>query len=320
MDVKQFFANLVINNLEDLKLAKNSFFGKNSYLAELQNKIKSANQEEKKQLGKQISQLKEEANSFFSNALKQLEQKEQDLKIANQWLDISSFKNTTFGQLHPLTLISNSIRNWFVANGYYEAKASEIVSDEYNFTRLNIPKNHPAREMHDSLYINANLLLRTHNTGVSALELEKNKNLAFGQFTIGKVYRNDEEDSTHSHQFQQLDFVAVDNCLSIANLMATIKALLNYVFEQDVQTRFRPSFFPFTEPSLEVDIFYNNRWIEILGCGMLHPQVLTLAGYDNKMRGFAGGIGIERLAMIKYNISDIRELYKNDLRFLKQFR
>lgn len=318
MDIQKFFSETKIENLEDLKLAKNQFFGKDSFLAKLQLQLKTASPEEKRELGKQISELKNKAEIFFNQAAKKIEEAQIEAKISNEWLDIHSFSNTLQSGLHPLSLIENKLRFWLISHGYYEVQASEIETDEYNFERLNIAKNHPARQMQDSLYFNKNLLLRTHNTGVSARELEKNQNQPFAQFTIGKVFRNDEEDRTHSHQFRQLDLVAVGN-LSLTDLMGTIQSLLDYVFEEKMQTRFRPSFFPFTEPSLEVDIFYNNQWIEILGCGMMHPKVLKMAGYTNEMQAIAAGIGIERLAMIKFGITDIREFYKNDLRFLKQF-
>ncbi|AFX74526.1 Phenylalanyl-tRNA synthetase alpha chain [Mesomycoplasma hyorhinis SK76] len=318
MDYKKVLNKFVINNLEDLKLAKNAFFGKDSYLAKLQNQLKSVSNEEKKELGKQISQIRQEAETFFANQAKLLEEKKINEQIAKEWIDIN-LPTQSFASLHPLTLIETRIRQWFLANGYFEVKASEIENDEYNFERLNIPKNHPAREMQDSLYIDSNNLLRTHNTGVSARMLELNKNKAFSQFCIGKVYRNDEDDQTHSHQFSQLDFISVGN-LSITDLIGTLKSFLTYVFETDLEFKFRPSFFPFTEPSLEVDIFYKNRWIEILGSGMIHPNVLKQAGYTNNFRAIAAGVGLERLAMIKHGIEDIRELYKNDLRFLKQFK
>ncbi|WP_334198904.1 phenylalanine--tRNA ligase subunit alpha [Mycoplasma struthionis] len=206
-----------------------------------------------------------------------------------------------------------------MSNGYFEYHESEMVSDEYNFERLNIPKSHPAREMQDSLYLKENLLLRTHNTGISAMALEKHKNQEFSQFAIGRVYRNDEEDRTHTHQFTQLDLVSVGNH-SFATLIYTLKEMLSYVLEEKIEIRLRPSYFPFTEPSVEVDIFFKNRWIEVLGAGMIDENVLRSAGYTNNMNGIAAGIGIERIVMIKYGIDDIRELYTNDQRFLKQFR
>ena len=173
--------------------------------------------------------------------------------------------------------------------------------------------------MQDSLYFNPELLLRTHNTGFTARELDENKNKAFKHFAIGSVYRNDEDDRTHSHQFMQADFVAVGH-YSFPNLIWTLKSLLSYVLEREVELRLRPSYFPFTEPSVEVDILHNGEWLEVLGSGILHRNVFKAAGYTNDMNGIAGGVGIERIAMLKYNVKDIREFYTNDLRFINQFK
>ncbi|QBF34992.1 phenylalanine--tRNA ligase subunit alpha [Mycoplasmopsis phocirhinis] len=307
-----------INSYEELKIARSKIYSKDGEIFKLQAQLKSAPVEQKKIIGQQINELK----TYYENEFKLVEKRLEELKIQNlvnsSYIDVSEplFWSAT---LHPITIVENRLRDWFIQNGYFESSAGEIVSDYYNFEKLNIPKDHPARAMQDSLYLNPTTLLRTHNTGISALELEKNANQTMNNFAIGKVYRNDEDDATHSHQFTQLDFVSVGN-VSFANLIWTLKSLLSYVFEQQVELRLRPSFFPFTEPSVEVDIFYKGRWIEVLGAGMLHPNVMSLAGYDTKkFNAFAAGIGIERLAMIKYEIKDIREFYNNDLRTLKQF-
>ncbi|MGY6172341.1 phenylalanine--tRNA ligase subunit alpha [Candidatus Mycoplasma pogonae] len=307
-----------IKTLEDLKIAKNQFYSQNSAYGQLQTALKNAPGPEKAVIGKQLQEMKKAAEEFFLAASEKITALKIAEKIANEWVDVEYAPNHV-GGLHPLTLVGNRFREWFAQNGYIETKMSEIESDFYNFERLNIPKNHPARDMQDSLYIDENTLLRTHNTGITARYLEKYKNQAFNQFSFGKVYRNDEDDQTHSHQFTQIDFVSV-GYLTFPNLIWTLKSLLSYVLEENVEIFLRPSYFPFTEPSLEVDVFYKGKTIEVLGSGMLHPKVLEMAGYDNGMNGFAAGIGIERIAMIKYGINDIREFYKNDLRFLKQFR
>lgn len=307
-----------IKTMEELKLAKAKFYGPDSEMKQLQAKIRTASNEEKGLIGKQITELKNNAEAAFAAKAKEIEQKIIEEKLASEWEDVTSPVNQS-SSLHPLTLVSNRFRDWFNQNGYYETVGSEIESDEYNFERLNIGKEHPARDMQDSLYLKENELLRTHNTGFSARELENNVNQAFSQFTIGRVYRNDEDDQTHSHQFMQADLVSVGH-YSFPNLIWTLKSLISYVLEEEVEIRLRPSFFPFTEPSVEVDIFYKERWIEVLGAGMLNDKVLKAAGYTNDMNGFAAGIGIERIAMIKYGINDIREFYRNDLRFLNQFK
>ncbi|TNK83742.1 phenylalanine--tRNA ligase subunit alpha [Mycoplasmopsis pullorum] len=308
-----------IKTFEDLKLARSKVYSKDGEIFQLQNQIKSADVETKKLLGQKITELKRHYEEFFVQAEAKLEQEKINQKINSEFADVTVPVYVN-GSLHPITLVENRLKDWFIQHGYFQTEDGEIVDDLYNFERLNIPSNHPARAMHDSLYFSATRLLRTHNTGITALELEKNANKSFSTFAIGKVYRNDEDDATHSHQFTQVDFVSVGK-VSFPNLIWTLKSLLSYVFEKDLEIRLRPSYFPFTEPSVEVDIFYNNRWIEVLGAGMLHPNVLHLAGYtDENLNGFAAGIGIERIAMIKYGIKDIRDFYRNDLRFLEQFK
>ncbi len=305
-----------INSIEDLKLVKNQF-NNSEELLNLMQLLKSAPKEEKAELGKKIQSLKAEAEEFFEAAKKRLNDLEIAKKLSEDFEDYA-YPVSFDGSLHPINLVSQRFREWLISNGYFEEQFSEIETDEYNFERLNIPSSHPARDMQDSLYLNSNELLRTHNTGISARMLEKYANQEFSQFAIGKVYRNDEEDRTHTHQFTQLDLVSVGNH-SFGTLIYTLTELLSYVLEEKVKIRLRPSYFPFTEPSVEVDVFFKNKWIEVLGAGMLHENVLKAAGYTNDMNAIAAGIGIERIAMIKYGIEDIRELYTNDQRFLKQF-
>ncbi|UOE63724.1 phenylalanine--tRNA ligase subunit alpha [Mycoplasmopsis bovis] len=309
-----------IKTFEQYKQAKNLAFGPGSEIEELKSKIKSSNPEERKLIGIKISEIK----SFYELKFKEIEEKLEKDKInkiiENEFIDVTK-PLKQLGSLHPISIIEQRLRDWFTQNGYFEAVGGEITNEEYNFERLNIPNNHPARASHDSLYITNNILLRTHNTGITAYELEKNANKCANIFSIGKVYRNDEDDATHSHQFTQLDFVSVGQQVSFPNLIWTLKSLLSYVFEEELEIRLRPSYFPFTEPSVEVDIFYKNKWIEVLGAGMLHSNVMKKAGYDSKkFYGFAAGLGLERLTMIKYAISNIRYLYKNDLRTLLQFK
>ena len=307
-----------IKTFEELKLAKAKFYGPESEIKKLQLEIRTAAPEEKGAIGKKITEIKNAAEEAFAKKAEELEQEKINAKLKSEWIDVT-LPVSQKGSLHPLTIISNRFKKWFNQNGYYETNGSEIENDKYNFERLNLSEDHPARDMQDSLYIEKGKLLRTHNTGFTARELEKNANKAFSQFTIGRVYRNDEDDQTHSHQFMQVDLVSVGH-YSFPNLMWTLKSLISYVLEEEIEIRLRPSFFPFTEPSVEVDIFYKNKWIEVLGAGMLNNKVLKAAGYTNDMNGFAAGIGIERIAMIKYGIDDIREFYRNDLRFLNQFK
>ena len=307
-----------VKTLEDLKLAKAKFYSNEGELKQLELKIRDASPKEKSKIGKMISELKQNAEDAFAKKSREIENAQIEEKVSNEWVDVTTPAYSS-SSLHPLTLVSNRFKEWLSQNGYFESKGSEIETDEYNFERLNIDKEHPARDMQDSLYIDGNHLMRTHNTGFTARELEINVNEAFSHFAIGNVYRNDEDDQTHSHQFIQVDIVSVGH-YSFPNLIWTLKELMSYVLEADVEIRLRPSYFPFTEPSVEVDIKYKDKWIEVLGAGMLHNNVLTSAGYTNNMNGFAAGIGVERIAMIKYGISDIREFYTNDIRFLNQFK
>lgn len=318
MDYKSLIKN--IKNFEEYKLIKSQIFSDKGPIFDLQQKIKNADSKEKAELGKQLSTLKYDINNLLDAKMQEIKLNEIKDKISNDKNNIYEYSNQ-FANFHPIFLISNRIREWFVQNNYLEEKSLELENDYYNFEQLNIPKNHPARDMQDTLYLNDNILLRTHNTGVTARMLERYQNCEFSYFTIGKVYRNDEDDQTHSHQFTQVDFASVGKH-NIQSLIWTIKSLLSYVFEEEIEIRMRPSFFPFTEPSMEIDILYKNKWIEVLGAGMINEEVLRLAGYKepSKYRGIAGGIGIERLAMIKYGIKDIREFFNNDLRMIKQFR
>ncbi len=307
-----------VKTLEELKQVKADFFGPNSELKKLQLKIRDASPEDKGAIGKKITALKVAAELAFEEKAKEIEMALIIERVNKEWIDVTEPMKQS-GSLHPLTLVSNRARYWLIQNGYFETIGSEQETDEYNFERLNIPQDHPARDMQDSLYINKEKLMRTHNTGFTARTLEKNKNKAFAEFAIGRVYRNDEDDQTHSHQFTQIDFANVGN-VSFPNLIWTLKSLVSYILEEEINIRMRPSFFPFTEPSVEVDIYYKNKWIEVLGAGMVNDKVLKAAGYTNNMNAFAAGIGIERLAMIKYGIDNIREFYTNDLRFLNQFK
>lgn len=318
MDYKSLIKN--IKNFEEYKLIKSQIFSDKGPIFDLQQKIKNADSKEKAELGKQLSTLKYDINNLLDAKMQEIKLNEIKDKILNDKNNIYEYSNQ-FANFHPIFLISNRIREWFVQNNYLEEKSLELENDYYNFEQLNIPKNHPARDMQDTLYLNDNILLRTHNTGITARMLERYQNCEFSYFTIGKVYRNDEDDQTHSHQFTQVDFASVGKH-NIQSLIWTIKSLLSYVFEEEIEIRMRPSFFPFTEPSMEIDILYKNKWIEVLGAGMINEEVLRLAGYKepSKYRGIAGGIGIERLAMIKYGIKDIREFFNNDLRMIKQFR
>lgn len=321
------------NNLKQTKNFQAAIEQKNEwikkYIVQLQIKIKDQPFENKKKLGKLINQLKIEADLIFEKIKNRYE-----LESFNKVLIDPSVKNETLLQAHPHWL-NNVIQRsceWFAKMNFKIEQGNEIVSQIENFDLLNINQNHPARINSDSFYFDQKYMLRTHNTCHSAkVLLEANPKAELRVVTFGNVYRNDTDDATHSHQFSQIDFIWVQKNLSLANLKWIVQNFLNYVFEKKVKVRFRPSFFPFTEPSFEVDvscatcaqfgcnICKKTGWIEILGSGMINYYVLKNTGYDpNEYNAVAAGIGCERLAMIKYMINDIRYFYNNDTRFFRE--
>jgi phenylalanyl-tRNA synthetase alpha chain len=223
------------------------------------------------------------------------------------------------GGLHPVTKTMQRIEEFFASIGYNVEEGPEIEDDYHNFEALNIPSHHPARAMHDTFYFNANTLLRTHTSGVQVRTMEAQKP-PLRIICPGRVYRCD-YDQTHSPMFHQVEGLIVDKNISFADLKGTLEQFLRAFFEEDVRVRFRPSYFPFTEPSIEVDIDRGDgKWLEVLGCGMVHPKVFEYSGIDpEEYTGFAFGMGVERLAMLRYGVNDLRLFFENDLRFLNQF-
>lgn len=242
-------------------------------------------------------------------------------------------KKFPLGGFHPITRITQKIYTIFLSLGYQIAESPEIDNEENNFTRLNMPPGHPARTMQDTFYLNNNLLLRTHTTNIQPWIMQKKPNQSLKVITIGKVYRRDEDDATHTHQFTQVDGFVVGKDVSFSHLKGVLELLSKELLGKQQIIRFRPSYFPFTEPSVEVDavcmkckkqgcdICKKTGWIEIAGAGLIHSQVLKNCGFNSrKFTGFAFAFGLERLLMIKYDIEDIRNFYLNDFSFLKQFR
>lgn len=269
-----------------------------------------------------LNEAKLEINHFLS--LKYEEIKNNIIKnkkiITSKIIDYTP--DIQISSLHPLNIIKNKTYDFFTSLGFDFFESSEVEDVDYNFTKLNMDENHPARDMHDTFFSNKkNKVFRTHCTASTIRYLEKNVNKSSRVFSIGNVFRNDSDDSTHSHQFMQIDFAFVSRYANIPNLKWVLDEFLKSIFGKETKTRFRSSYFPFTEPSFEVDVMMNDtgKWIEILGCGMLHPKVLKRLGFSDEYKGFAAGIGVDRLAMLKYDLREIRDLYKNDVRFLKQF-
>ena len=229
-------------------------------------------------------------------------------------------RKVEIGGLHPVTITIERVTKFFSELGFSVESGPEIESDYYNFDALNIPKHHPARADHDTFWFNPELLLRTQTSGVQIRTMEK-KQPPIRIMAPGRVYRND-YDQTHTPMFHQIELLYVDKNANFTELKGLLHDFLRAFFEEDLQVRFRPSYFPFTEPSAEVDVMgKNGKWLEVLGCGMVHPNVLRNVGIDpNEYSGFAVGMGVERLTMLRYNVTDLRAFFENDLRFLKQFK
>ncbi len=320
-------------SLEELKEIRIKILGKKGALTGLLRSLGDVDPEERPIIGKKANVLREELEDYF----KLREQTLRDTAKEGQWekerIDVTlPGQPEPIGQIHPLNMILNEIREIFVGLGFQVAYGPDIESDFYNFEALNIPAEHPARDMQDSFYITDQFLLRTHTSPVQIRTMEKMApQLPVRIIAPGKVFRRD-DDATHSPMFHQVEGLAVDDNISFADLKGTLLLFAREMFGPDQKIRLRPSFFPFTEPSAEVDISCimcsgkgcrvcsNTGWLEILGCGMVHPRVLEISGYNpREVTGFAFGMGVERIAMLKYGIGDLRLFFSNDLRFLKQF-
>ncbi|MCE8162842.1 MAG: phenylalanine--tRNA ligase subunit alpha [Candidatus Moeniiplasma glomeromycotorum] len=329
-----------VEKVSEIENLKKKYFGKESIITSFfQQVAKEKDLIKKKRLGELINQWKKELVNKIEN-IKPKADKLNKAKILP--LDIYlEGKKLSLGNLHPITQIIYQIQDIFSTLGYQIVESPEIENEEYNFNKLNMPPGHPARDMHDTFYLdflstNApqnKLLLRTHTSNTQIRTLETNPNQELKIITAGKVYRRDEDDATHTHQFTQMEGFRVGRNISFTHLKGTLELILKELFGNQYPFRFRPSYFPFTEPSVEVDVqcvqcrqkgcsvCKKTGWVEVLGAGLIHPQVLKNCGFDSqKFTGFAFGLGIERLLMIKYGIEDIRHFYLNDLRFLSQFR
>lgn len=323
-----------VTDLNALQQVRNEYLGKKGKIQGLMSEMRTVSKEERPQFGQAVNACKQAVTDAFAQQEKVLQAKALEEKLEAEKIDITlPGMQYERGTMHPLNMIVAELEDLFIGMGYKVAEGPEVESDYYNFELANIPKDHPARDMQDSFYIDPNTLLRTHTTAIQMRELEAAK----GQLPIklicpGKVYRRDDDDATHSHQFMQCEGLVVGEHITLADLKGTLEFMANKIFGNGRKVRFRPSYFPFTEPSVEVDVscpFCNGKgcsvckgsgWIEILGAGMVHPHVLEMNGFDpDKCSGFAFGVGIERLAMLKYGINDIRNFYLNDERFLDQF-
>ena len=297
---------------QELLKIKADFLGKNGFITKEFEQIKFA--EDKKATGQVLNSVKNEAEELIKACKGKFEK-----IIEDDYFDISQpGRDIKIGTRHPITLTINDITKIFNSYGFSEVSGKEIETEFYNFEALNIPKNHPARDMHDTFYVDVNNLLRTHTSSVQIHSMLKYK-APLKIMTPGKVYRCD-SDPTHSPMFHQIEGLYIDKNVNFCHLKGILIQFINDYFGSNVEIRFRPSYFPFTEPSAELDIKFRGKWLEVLGCGMVHNRVLENVKINTKrFTGFAFGLGVERLAMLKYDIKDLRLFYENDMNFLRQF-
>ncbi|MDD8048751.1 MAG: phenylalanine--tRNA ligase subunit alpha [Thomasclavelia sp.] len=321
-------------SLKELNDIRVLYLGKKGPIQDAMKSMKDMAPEERKVFGQTSNQVKSTLEKAVEDRKVELEEEAITQKINSESIDITlpSYKIET-GTRHPLSIIVSELEDLFLGMGYEIAEGPEVETDYFNFELMNLPKGHPARDMQDTFYIDENNLMRTHTSPVQAHTLLA----ADGKGPIkvicpGKTYRRDDDDATHSHQFMQCEGLVVDKNITLADLKGTLEIFAKKFFGEKREIRLRPSYFPFTEPSVEVDISCYNcggkgcsmckgtGWIEILGAGMVNPKVLEMCGFDSSVyQGFAFGIGIERVAMLKYGVDNIRDFYNDDLRFLKQF-
>ncbi len=311
-----------------------SFLGRKGSITEVLRGMGKLSKEERPVIGELANKVRTTIQAAIDAKKETLEFQELEKQLATESIDVTlPGRPVKVGGSHILTSIIEEIENLFIGLGYEVKEGPEVETDYYNFEALNLPKGHPARDMQDTFYITNELLLRTHTSPVQARTMESLKNNEpIRMICPGKVYRRDNDDATHSHQFTQIEGLYVDKNVRMSDLKGTLNVFAKKMFGDDREIRLRPSFFPFTEPSVEMDISCKvcagegcsvckqSGWIEILGAGMVHPKVLKMAGYDpNIYTGFAFGMGPDRIAMLKYGIDDIRQFYTNDVRFLQQF-
>ncbi|MCY1219472.1 Phenylalanine--tRNA ligase alpha subunit [compost metagenome] len=318
-----------VSALEQIRV---HYLGKKGELTQVMKTLGDLPAEERPKVGALINAAKERVQDALSIRKESLEQAALTAKLAAERIDVTlPGRGQASGGLHPVTRTLERVEQFFTRIGYGIAEGPEVEDDYHNFEALNIPGHHPARAMHDTFYFNANMLLRTHTSPVQVRTMESQQP-PIRIVCPGRVYRCD-SDITHSPMFHQVEGLLVDEGISFADLKGTIEEFLRVFFEKDLGVRFRPSFFPFTEPSAEVDmqcvmcsgkgcrVCKQTGWLEVMGCGMVHPNVLRMSGIDpEKYQGFAFGMGVERLAMLRYGVNDLRLFFDNDLRFLAQFR
>lgn len=335
-DIKEKSLSLLedAKNLESLEDLRVEILGKKGLVSGLMKQMRNLDASERPEFGQKVNELKGELETIIREKLSVLMEQELQSRLEREKVDITlPGSNVKYGNKHPLTLMSDAILDLFASMGYRVVKGPEVELDKYNFERANIPENHPAREMQDTFFVDVERLLRTHTTAIQTRVLEaESDSLPIKVICPGKTYRRDDDDATHSHQFIQIEGLLVDEKIKMTDLKGTLEVLARHLFGKDQKIRLRPSYFQFTEPSVEVDVTCFNckgegcsvckqsGFIELLGAGMVHPDVLEMAGIDSKRySGFAFGMGVDRAVMLKYGVNDIRALYTNDVRLLDMF-
>lgn len=320
------------DGLAKLNEVRVAFLGKKGELTAVLKGMKDVLPEERPVVGQLVNDTRESIERLIEETKSKLEAAERELRLQQEVIDVTlPAKKNRVGHRHPNTIALEEVERIFVGMGYEVVEGPEVEYDYYNFEALNIPANHPAKDEQDTFYINDKILLRTQTSPVQVREMEKGK-LPIRMIAPGRVFRSDEVDATHSPSFHQIEGLVVDKHITFADLKGTLAEFARQLFGAETKVKFRPHHFPFTEPSAEVDVTCfkcggkgcrfckGSGWIEILGCGMVHPRVLKMSGIDpEEYSGFAFGMGLERIALLKYEIDDMRLLYENDDRFLKQF-
>ena len=318
-----------LKELNDLRV---TVLGKKGNLTAILKSMKDVAPEERPNVGQWVNDARKEIEATLDRTKRSFEEKKLKAQLKKEAIDVTlKAKKKELGHTHPCTIALREVEDIFLGMGYDVIEGPEIEYDEYNFTKLNIPEGHPAKDEQDTFYISKDIVLRTQTSPVQARVMEKGI-LPIRMISPGRVFRSDEVDATHSPSFHQIEGLVVDKNITFADLKGTLQVFAKQLFGVETKTRFRPHHFPFTEPSAEMDVSCfkcggkgcrfckGEGWIEILGCGMVHPHVFDMCGIDSsEYTGFAFGVGLERIALLKYEIDDMRLLYENDIRFLKQF-
>ncbi|MCR5670652.1 MAG: phenylalanine--tRNA ligase subunit alpha [Butyrivibrio sp.] len=327
--LKQIAETDALDRLNEIRV---NVLGKKGELTSILKSMKDVAPEDRPKVGQLVNETREAIESVFEETKNRLESAARDAKLRSEVIDVTlPAKKNKVGHKHPNTIALEEMERIFTGMGYEVVEGPEVEKDYYNFEALNIPADHPAKDEQDTFYINGDLLLRTQTSSTQVHEMEKGR-IPIKMIAPGRVFRADEVDATHSPSFHQVEGLVIDKDITFADLKGTLTEFSRQLFGPETKTKFRPHHFPFTEPSAEMDVSCfkcggkgcrfckGEGWIEILGCGMVHPHVLEMSGIDpNEYTGFAFGVGLERIALLKYEIDDMRLLYENDIRFLNQF-